>query len=45
MLMVFKALHKGGVAAGLEEKERFRVVVVLAHSWQHSGLWQTGKGG
>lgn len=42
--MVFKALHKSGTAAGLEEKARFRVVMGLTTCWQRSGLWQAGKG-
>lgn len=42
--MVFKALHKSVVTAGLEEKARFRVAMVLRTCWQHNGLWQAGKG-
>lgn len=44
LLMVFKALHKSGVTADLEEKAWFRMTMVLRTSWQHNGLWQAGNG-
>lgn len=44
LLMVFKALHMSGVTAGLEEKARFRLAMVLRTCWKHNGLWQAGMG-